>query len=366
MIKKLVFVFVFLFISINAFAFSYQNPQVKRDGNYVVFYYDLLGKPNQEAVVGIRIRVKNKIYVTRNLHLQGDIGLVQPGLNKRIYWDIFKDFPNGLPKDSKWSLMVRPTHYTNPLGMKFVYIPGGCFQMGANPQDKWAQNEEKPLHKVCLSGFFIGQYEVTNKQYNMFDPKHDSGGGKLYDLSKPSQPVVNVSWDEIQKFIKWLYIKTGEVYRLPTEAEWEYAARGGLKKDTYWDNPKNACKYANVYDETAFEKLKRYKTSKTHFPCKDGYVGTAPVGRFLPNSFGLYDMIGNAAEWCYDTYYAKAYQYMKNAKNPVYLNPYISLAKVVRGGNWLTAYRYNRLSARSNYMPGLRDDFIGFRLVLEP
>ncbi|WP_022671229.1 formylglycine-generating enzyme family protein [Hippea alviniae] len=366
--RRLVFLLVAIIFSLhnNAFALEYQNAQVKQDGNYLVFYYDLIGNPNQEAVVGIEIKTPDgKIYTTRNLHLQGDIGLVNVGNNKRIYWDVFKDFPKGLPANSKWSLLVRPTHYTNALGMKFVYIPGGCFMMGANPNDKLARKDEKPQHKVCLSGYFIGQYEVTNKQFWMFDPKHDSGSSKLYTLDKPNQPVVNVSWDEVQQYIKWLIAKTGEVYRLPTEAEWEYAARAGLKRDTYWTNPKDACKYANVYDETAYNKLNKYKVSKKHFPCKDGYVGTAPVGSFLPNNFGLYDMLGNAAEWCYDTYYNKAYKYMNNKKDPVYITPYI-LVKVVRGGNWFNAFEDNRLSARSNYLPGLREEFIGFRLVLEP
>ncbi|WP_051904399.1 formylglycine-generating enzyme family protein [Hippea jasoniae] len=367
MVKNILVVFIIvMFFSLKSYGLGYRNVEVKWDGNYLVFYYDLEGKPFQEAVVGIEVKIKKRVYVTRNLHLKGDVGIVKVGPDKKILWDVYKDFPGGIPKGSSWSLLVRPLHYTNALGMKFVYIPGGCFEMGANPKDKYAQPDEKPRHRVCVSGFFMGQYEVTNAQFNMFDPSHNSGNGKIYKLNQPNQPVVNVSWDEIQKYLKWLYLKTGEVYRLPTEAEWEYAARAGIKRDTPWQNPKNACKYANVYDITAYKKLKKYIFSQKHFPCRDGYVATAPVGSFPPNPFGLYDMIGNAAEWCYDTYYSKAYSLMKNKKDPVYLNPYQSLAKVVRGGSWINAFRYNRFSARSNNMPGLRDDFIGFRLVLEP
>ncbi len=366
--KKTVIIFLTLIVtSYQALALGYKNVQVKRDGKYLVFYYDLTGNPNIEGVVGLEININGKIYVTRQLHLSGDFGLVKPGNNKRIYWDVFKDFPKGIPKNSTWSLLVRPQTYTNDLGMTFVYIPGGCFYMGASPQDKYAQPDEKPRHKICLSGYFIEKYEVTNKQFWKFDPKHNSGTSKLYNLNKPNNPVVNVSWDEVQKYIQWLNTRTNEKYRLPTEAEWEYAARAGLEdRDTYWTNPENACKYANVYDKTAYDKLSKFKVSKTHFECSDGYVATSPVGSFPPNNFGLYDMIGNAAEWCLDTYYSKAYSLMKNAKDPVYLNPYISLAKVVRGGSWFNSIRWTRLSARSNYMPGLRNDFIGFRLVLEP
>ncbi len=365
MLKLFHFVIFLFLITLNtAYAMdnSYKNATVSQVGNHLVFYYDLTGNDSQ-YVVGIQIRTKNHIYSTRQLHLSQDIGLVTPGKNKRIYWDVFKDFPDGLPKGSTWSLLVRKRHYTNALGMKFVYIPAGCYIMGANKYDKLAADDEKPQHKVCVHGFFIGQYEVTNKQFEMFDKTHNSGKSKMYNLNKDNQPVVNVSWDEIQQYVKWLYIKTKEVYRLPTEAEWEYAARAGVKKDTYWKNERNACKYANVYDLTAHKKLKSYLQKP--FECKDGYVATAPVGSFLPNRFGLYDMLGNAAEWCYDTFYAKAYSISKE-NNPVYINPHISLAKSVRGGSWYSPKKDVRLSARSNYMPGLISDFLGFRLVLEP
>jgi len=363
MFKYLSLLLIILSFSINTKAANYQNASARVEGNYMVFFYDIPGSNTKQFVVGIQIRTKGHIYSTRNLHLEGDVGLVNAGVNKKIYWDVFKDFPNGLPKGATWSLLVRPRHYTNALGMKFIYIPGGCYMMGANKNDLLARKDEKPQHKVCVNGFFIGQYEVTNKQFKMFDAAHNSGQSKLYNLNGNNQPVVNVSWDQIQQYLKWLYANTKEIYRLPTEAEWEYAARAGIKKDTYWQNAKSACKYANIYDITAHNKIKSYLQKP--FPCKDGYVATAPVGSFLPNRYGLYDMIGNVAEWCYDTYYSKAYSISKT-DNPVYLNPYVSLAKSVRGGSWYSTKEDARLSARSNYMPGLISDFIGFRLVLEP
>ncbi len=359
----LIIIFVFPLCG-DAKGLLYKNATARWDGSYLVFYFDLVGKPGTKYVVGIQIRANRNLYPTRSLHLKGDIGLVSVGNNKHIYWDVYKDFPHGLPDNATWTLLVRPTHYTNALGMKFVYIPGGCYMMGAAPSDKFARQDEKPRHEVCVHGFFMGQYEVTNRQYKMFDPTHNSGSGKLYNLNADNQPVVNVSWDEVQKYIKWLILQTGEIYRLPTEAEWEYAARAGIEsRDTYWKNPKDACKYANVYDETAHSKLKSYMQKP--FPCSDGYVATAPVGSFLPNRFDLYDMLGNASEWCMDTYYAKFYSISKK-NNPVYLNPYVSLAKSVRGGHWYSPQADVRLSARSNYMPGLISDFLGFRLVLEP
>jgi sulfatase modifying factor 1 len=363
MVKYLIALIVVLSIYNRANALNYSNATAEQEGNYLVLYYDLNGNGTENAVVGLQIRTKNKLFSTRQLHVDGDVGLVSVGRNKKIYWNVFKDFPKGLPAGSKWSLLVRPTHYTNALGMQFVYIPKGCFYMGATKNDKFAKKDEYPRHKVCVDGFFLGQYEVTNRQFKLFDPSHNSGSSKLYNLNQDKQPVVNVSWDEIQKYTTWLYGHTKEIYRLPTEAEWEYAARAGTKRDTYWEKPQDACKYANIYDTTSHKIVKSY--AQKPFPCSDGYVATAPIGKFSPNRFDLYDMIGNAAEWCYDTFYAKSYQTSKKY-NPVYLNPYVSLAKSVRGGNWYSPQKDARLSARSNYMPGLITDFIGFRLALEP
>ncbi len=360
---------IFIFITIlcgfpfYVHAAQYSNYSAQIDGNYIVFYYDLLTQNNKQAVVGLQIRTKKRIYTTRSLHLSGDVGLVNSGKNRKIYWDVSKDFPNGTPKDAKWSLRVRDRNYKNVFGMEFVYIPKGCYLMGADKDDAYAKKDEKPQHKVCVDGFFIGRYEVTNKQFKLFDPTHNSGVNKQYDLSKDNYPVINVSWDNIHKYTKWLYVQTKEMYRLPTEAEWEYAARAGIKEDVYWDKEQDACKYGNFYDLDSNKKID--SSFQKPFNCHDGYVGTAPVGKFLPNRFGLYDMLGNAAEWCYDTYYAKAYSISK-LNNPVYINPQVSLAKSVRGGNWYSPKKYARLSARSNYMPGLITDFIGFRLVLEP
>ena len=146
--KLAFFLFFIMLFSHQVLALGYKNVQVKWDGNYLVFYYDLTGNPNEEAVVGVEVRINGRVYVTRQLHLRGDIGLVSVGNNKRIYWNVFKDFPKGIPKNSSWSLLVRPQQYTNDLGMQFVYIPGGCFYMGASPNDKYAQKDEKPRHKV--------------------------------------------------------------------------------------------------------------------------------------------------------------------------------------------------------------------------
>ncbi len=138
--------------------------------------------------------------------------------------------------------------WTEPVtGMAFVWVPGGCYQMGSNKGDSY----EKPVHQVCLDGFWMGKYEVTNRQFRMFRPGHDSKDYKGVDLNGDNQPAVYVSWNDAKAFIAWLNKKGGKTYSLPTEAQWEYACRAGTVTMRYWgDSERDACVYANVHDET--------------------------------------------------------------------------------------------------------------------
>ncbi|MBW2050537.1 MAG: formylglycine-generating enzyme family protein, partial [Deltaproteobacteria bacterium] len=116
--------------------------------------------------------------------------------------------------------------WTDPVtGMEFVWVEGGCFEMGSTSGD----SDEKPVHQVCLDGFWMGKYEVTNRQFRLFRPGHDSRDYKGHSLNGENQPAVYVSWEDAKAFAQWLTRKNGERYtfRLPTEAQWEYACRGG-------------------------------------------------------------------------------------------------------------------------------------------
>ncbi len=246
--------------------------------------------------------------------------------------------------------------YKEPLtGMEFVFVLGGCYQMGDSVGD--GDPNERPVHEVCVSDFSIGIFEITNIQFRQFMPQHNSGTSEGSNLNEDNQPVVNVSWEDAVAFAKWLSEKSGQTFRLPTEAEWEYAARAGSNQSRFWGNdPNEACKYANVADITAKKQWAKWTT----FTCDDGFAVSAPVGSFTPNKYGLYDVLGNAWEWCEDVYNSEAYTKLPK-DNPVYGGS--GEYRVMRGGGWSNG----PLGIRSSHRVGLSPDFghqsLGFRLV---
>jgi len=239
--------------------------------------------------------------------------------------------------------------------MEFVPLPGGCFLMG----DTWGdgQGDEKPVHKVCLSPFSMGKHEVTNAQYRKFRPNHNSGAYDGNSLNDERQPVANVSWNDAVEFAQWLSTKSGRIYRLPTEAEWEFAARGGTQERNYWgDNPSDSCVYANGADLSARNQWPDWAASN----CNDGYKVASPVGSFLPNAYGLYDMMGNAWEWTSD-WYDSEYYFNSPQDNPQ--GPKSGALKNPRGGGWGNASECIRGSDRNGFPTDFRILFLGFRLV---
>ncbi|MCK5230603.1 MAG: formylglycine-generating enzyme family protein, partial [Desulfobulbaceae bacterium] len=150
--------------------------------------------------------------------------------------------------------------------------------------------------------------------------------------------------------------KSGRKFRLPSEAEWEYAARGGTKTIRYWGDAvdSSACRYANVADQ---------KYWKSSFPCDDSYQFAAPVGKFRKNNFGLYDMLGNVWEWCHD-WYGEDYYSIRPRNNPQ--GPSSGSGRVIRGGGWSSDARVVRSADRGRITPDSRGSSLGFRLVLPP
>jgi len=213
--------------------------------------------------------------------------------------------------------------------MEFVKIEGSCFMMGNN----MGKAKEKPVHKVCVDTFWIGMYEVTNEQYRKYMPSREKeveNALKRKGLNENRHPVVYVNWERAKQFADWLTKNSGKNYRLPTEAEWEYAARGGLKGANYWaDSPDRACEYGNIADK----KIKKIYRHWFVHNCSDGYPYLAPVGSFKPNAYGLYDMIGNVWEWCEDNFDEKAYHY-HSQQNPLVLDKNLPF-HVIRGGSWV-------------------------------
>ncbi len=233
----------------------------------------------------------------------------------------------------------RQKTYKKSISMEFVLIPSGSFMMGAHESEKFS-TAEKPRHKVKISkAFYIGRYEVTQEQWMAIMGSNPS------EFQARKKPVENVSWDDVQEFIRKLNRKEGtDRYRLPTEAEWEYAARAG-SEDAY------------CYGDDA-EQLHEYAWYKENSGDK-----TQIVGKLKPNAWGLYDMHGNVFEWCQDWFDEKYYD---NSPSSDPDGPSSDALRVLRGGSWSHVAWRCRAAARYWSNPDARLDYYGFRLVLLP
>lgn len=300
---------------------------------------------------------------------------------------------------------------TNSIGMEFIRVPAGNFTMGSSQEDQLQMmddfkaatgkpyldewhihiQDELPPHEVSISkDFYIQTTEVTNDQFDIFVTEtnyHTSaeimGGGYYYtnngwlplpeaDWRHPTgpsssidglgeHPVVQVSWTDANAFLQWLSEKEGKTYGLPTEAQWEYACRGGYEGELYsWgeemppDRP-----VANMQDESFALK---YGTD-THYVMgyDDGYADTAPVGSYEANGFGLYDMIGNVWEWTLD-WYDETYYEKSPSQDPK--GPETGAQRVLRGGSFIYLPSNQRCADRFRGQPEFRTHFVGFRLIM--
>ena len=223
----------------------------------------------------------------------------------------------------------------NGVEIEMIAVEGGTFTMGAtSEQGSDADDDESPTHSVTLSGFYIGKTEVTQAQWKAVMGSNPSS------FKGDEMPVENVSWNDCQTFITKLNQLTGKKFRLPTEAEWEYAARGGKSSKGY--------KYAGSNYATDVAWYGSNSGDKTH-----------PVGTKQANELGLYDMSGNVWEWCQDWYDS----YSSSAQtNPT--GPSSGSARVGRGGSWGNVAWYCRVSIRNYYTPYYRYSRLGLRLAL--
>ena len=225
-------------------------------------------------------------------------------------------------------------------GAKFtmVQIDGGSFDMGATPeQGIYAAFDEKPSLQVTVSNYYIGETQVTQELWQAVmgdNPSHFKGN---------SLPVERVSWDECEDFIERLNAITGCVFRLPTEAEWEFAARGG--------NKTNHTKFAGANDDSKSDVMWFKDNSK---------VKSHEVKSKVPNELGLYDMSGNVSEWCNDWYF-NSYANSGSRVNPT--GPSFGTTKVYRGGSWDDKPLACRVSKRANMNPIYRNKLVGLRLA---
>ena len=229
------------------------------------------------------------------------------------------------------------TFTVNGVSFKMIAVQGGTFTMGAtSEQGSEAYDSEKPAHSVTLSSYYIGKTEVTQELWQAVMGNNPS------EFKGNRKPVECVSWDDCQTFISKLNSLTGKKFRLPTEAEWEFAARGGIKSKGY--------KYSgsNTLDDVAWYYGNSGKT-------------THEVGTKSPNELGLYDMSGNVWEWCSDWFNSEYYS-SSPSNNPT--GPSSGTDRVIRGGSWSYITRFCRSSSRGGSSPDGRIYYRGLRLCL--
>jgi len=305
-----------------------------------------------------------------------------------------------------------PVVLENVLGMKFVLVPAGEFLMGSDASpETFAQTypaydrsrflelgDEAPVHRVRITRpFFLGQHEVTVGQFRKFiaasgylaESDADGTGGygynRAYDPNTTirrdafegrdpkyswrnpgfeqgdDHPVLNVTYNDALAMAQWLSKEEGVSYRLPTEAEWEYACRSGSNAQyPNGNDPLGLLKTANVFDRDSAKNWSRW--SDFALDGNDGFAFTAPVGSFAPNAFGIYDMLGNAWEWVADWYGENQYS-LSTVDDP--RGPDEGQVRVRRGGSWHTWALYARCAYRNWNTPQTRYTLLGMRLLRE-
>ena len=284
-------------------------------------------------------------------------------------------------------LKIKETFRDCPACPEMVVVPAGSFMIGSPESEEDRQQSEEPQFRVTIARpLAFGRFEITLGQYKAFaratkrkaeecwayDKREKA---PTYTYLKPgfaqadSHPVLCIDKADAVAYAQWLSQRTGATYRLPTEAEWEYAARAGSTgRYHFGDDEKQLCAYENVGDQSWRQGYSGpFKDPQRPFAaCRDGYVHTAPAGRFKPNAFGLHDMLGNVSEWVDGCWYSNLQTIPADGsatpKDDVEKDFECTLP--IRGGNWLFAPRWVRAAARHTNRRA-PDILTGFRLVRE-
>jgi len=383
MIKKPLIISIFLilfaflfFEDISVAGEKVENVRVKQVGEDVHIYYDLLGDEDKYQVKVRGSSDGGRTYTLPMKSVSGDVGKdVRPGRDKRIIWKALDD-AGELKGDAfvfEVGTVAGPEKrvsgpdkrvsgpgktFTNSIGMKFVYVPPGTFMMGS-PSAERGRDFDEPIHRVTLTmGFYMGVTEVTQRQWKTVKGDNPSGFERCGD----DCPVDEVSWDKVKKFIQALNQLEGtDKYRLPTEAEWEYACRAG--------------------STTAFASGAISKIGCSHDPNLDAmgwYCGNSgdeihPVASKKPNAWGLYDMHGNVAEWCEDRYGEYPSDPVTNPTGPSVgtstaesiISKITPFPQVIRGGSCYYFAKRCRSANRDQAYASKGRTAVGFRLVRE-
>ena len=311
------------------------------EGGYYIITYDLSGKEGDTYLVNLvpyldDLEVENPQYVSGR-----GVGVVNPSKNLSLYWHPFLE---GVGQGD-WRFRIN----ASVLPKNMIYVEGGSFMMGS----KDGHDDERPVHKVTVSSFWIGKYEVTQKEWK------EVMGNNLSNQKGDNLPVEQVSWYDAVEYCNYRSIAEGLLpcyrgkgdniscdwtangYRLPTEAEWEYAARGGIMSKGY--------KYSGSDNINAVAWYYNNSGGKTH-----------TFGTKAANELGIYDMSGNVWEWCWD-WYSNSYYSSIPANNPT--GPTSGASRVRRGGSWYDRSSGNAVSSRSfgSAYRGSSND-LGFRV----
>jgi len=271
-----------------------------------------------------------------------------------------------------------------------VIVPAGVAVLGSSADDAHRRPDELPQRQFAIrEAFAVSRHEITRDQYEAF--VRDTGrplqgaclsdrlerGNWVYDPDTTfrdpgfrqtgTHPVACVNWDDANAYVAWLNSRTSGGYRLLTEVEWEYVARGGAATAVYpWgDDPSRACSFANGFDQTTRASYQDMDTSGYQVfdpvPCSDGALNTTPVGSFTPNAFGVFDMIGNVSEWIEDCH-APSHEAVSASGAPPAFEVRCE-KRVAKGGSWGTLAHNLRTAERFPYEPTHRDDSIGIRVA---
>ena len=270
---------------------------------------------------------------------------------------------------------------------EMVTIPSGRFEMGSSNEEAEREGvndrfalRERPIHTVTIAQpFALGRYPVTKREFADFVADIDfeialgcmviSGSGLKWDATKSwrdpgfdqtdRDPVVCIDWTTANFYVAWLKLKTRAAYRLPSESEWEYAARAGTVTTRPWDDAvATVCEFGNVNDQTSVDANRFWWTSHA---CEDGWASTAPVGTYRPNAFGLFDMLGNVWEWLEDCWH-RGYEGAPGDGSAWIANSECR-RRVIRGASWIDGPEAVRSASRLRYAPDYRDSYTGFRVA---
>jgi formylglycine-generating enzyme required for sulfatase activity len=260
---------------------------------------------------------------------------------------------------------------------RMVVVPGGSFVMGSPSDEPYRGEDEGPQRPVQVKKFALGRTEVTRGEFRRFvrDTGRSVSGCYVYDGEEwklnarknwespgydqtDDHPAVCLDWNDAQAYVQWLSKRSGETYRLASEAEWEYGVRAGSRGVRYWGNGEaDTCRFANIADQAG---KRKYNWGARPVGCDDGYANTAPVGSYRSNDFGLYDMLGNVWEWTEDCW-NKSYRGAPTS-GQAWTSGDCSL-RVVRGGSWSDRPQDTRSALRNGNGSTNRDSFLGIRVA---